>query len=66
MEMKKHLIEIMRKNGITNPNDINLGFHVPPFNSVSIHQILLPVQLLSNSFPFLDQTFAHARNCSKK
>lgn len=36
MEMKKHLIEIMRKNGITDPNDINLGFHVPPFNSVSI------------------------------
>ncbi|CAO1390237.1 unnamed protein product [Diamesa serratosioi] len=34
MEMKKHLIEIMRKNGITNINDINLGFHVPPFNSI--------------------------------
>lgn len=30
--MKKHLEDLLEKNGQT--SDISLGFHIPPFNSV--------------------------------
>lgn len=32
--MKKYMLELMEKNNQTDVNDISLGFHIPPFNSV--------------------------------
>jgi hypothetical protein len=34
LNMKKHMLELMAKNNQTNEEEISLGFHVPPFNSV--------------------------------
>lgn len=33
-EMKRLMLELLEKNNQTDPNEISLGFHVPPFNSV--------------------------------
>lgn len=32
--MKRIMLELLAKNNQNNPDEISLGFHVPPFNSV--------------------------------